>query len=251
MDLKTKKYINKALIKHGDRYCYDNTVYINWNTKITITCKKHGDFQQRPDSHLASNGCQKCGHEDRYKKTRCTKKKFVKKAIKIHGKKYNYDKVIYLNNCKKVIIICEEHGEFKQSPHHHTEGNGCPRCSDSKGEEKISRILERMGIEFTRQKIYDKCKFIRVPFDFYIPEYNILIEYNGIQHYKPIGLFGGEEHLKYRQNNDNIKKNYCKENNIPLLIIRYDDKDIEKTIKDFIAKIDEKIILEKEDEIDI
>lgn len=109
-----------------------------------------------------------------------------------------------------------------------------------------------MGIEFTRQKIYDKCKFIRVlPFDFYIPEYNILIEYNGIQHYKPIGLFGGEEHLKYRQNNDNIKKNYCKENNIPLLIIRYDDKDIEKTIKDFIAKIDEKIILEKEDEIDI
>ena len=66
-------------------------------------------------------------------------------------------------------------------------------------------------------------------FDFYLPDYNLCIEYDGEQHFKPLKHFGGEKDLTERQENDKIKTNYCLENKISLLRIRYDE-DIEQAL---------------------
>jgi len=60
----TESFIKKANIVHNYKYCYEKSVYTIGRDKITITCKKHGDFIKRADTHLEGSGCQKCGRED-------------------------------------------------------------------------------------------------------------------------------------------------------------------------------------------
>ena len=75
-----------------------------------------------------------------------------------------------------------------------------------------------------KKKTFKGCKSKKLlQFDFYLPKYNILIEYDGIQHYKPVGFFGGKKEFKETQMRDNIKNKYCKDNNINLIRIRYDE----------------------------
>ena len=89
----------------------------------------------------------------------------------------------------------------------------------------INKLLEENNIKFETQKKFNNCKFkYKLAFDFYLIDFNILIEYDGIQHYKPVEQFGGEKSLKYLQNNDNIKTKYCIDNNIELIRIKYNDK---------------------------
>jgi hypothetical protein len=84
--------------------------------------------------------------------------------------------------------------------------------------------LELNNISFERQKKFDLCRYKnKLPFDFYLTELGICIEYNGIQHYEAIEHFGGENKLKQRKINDKIKKEYCVDNNIPLIIIKYNE----------------------------
>ena len=99
-------------------------------------------------------------------------------------------------------------------------------------ENRINEILIRNNIKFYRQKVFEDCKNINyLPFDFFIPDQNIVIEYHGKQHYEPIKWFGGEETLFYIQNNDKIKKTYCEKNNIKYIEISYiEDKNIEEII---------------------
>lgn len=94
----------------------------------------------------------------------------------------------------------------------------------SRGEEKIKNILNDMKISFVHQKQFENCKVKRcLKFDFYLPEYNCCIEYNGEQHYFPVEAFGGEEQLKKQRQYDQIKIDYCKNNNIKLIEIPYTD----------------------------
>ena len=103
----------------------------------------------------------------------------------------------------------------------------------SKGEQKISDILNELDIVFIRQYGFTDCKKKKkLLFDFYLPDYNVCIEYNGEQHYKSIEYFGGEEKLKMQKENDKIKENYCINNNINLIIIPYTDfKNIKNILK--------------------
>jgi len=97
---------------------------------------------------------------------------------------------------------------------------------ESKGEHKIRNYLIEQKIKYNLQKKFDDCKNVRpLPFDFYIPKYNILIEFNGIQHYEPINHFGGEEKLKIQKQNDEIKKKFAKENGYNLIVISYEKED--------------------------
>jgi very-short-patch-repair endonuclease len=103
-------------------------------------------------------------------------------------------------------------------------GQGCPICKESKGEILIREYLEKYKINYKSQFKFKDCKHKRkLPFDFYLPEYKICIEYDGIQHYKPIDYFGGESELNNTKIRDNIKNNYCKNNNINLIRIKYND----------------------------
>ena len=154
---------------------------------------------------------------------RSNTEEFIRKAKQVHKGRYDYSLVNYTRTHSKIIIICKKHGEFKQTPHKHLIGTGCPICQESKGENKIRLFLKSNNIIFISQKKFKDCKNIqKLPFDFYLPDYNTCIEFDGIQHYKPINYFGGVKRLKYQIFCDNIKSKYCLKNNIELIRIKYD-----------------------------
>lgn len=105
-------------------------------------------------------------------------------------------------------------------------------CKSSKGELKILKFLKTHNIEYIAQKRFDDCKFKQpLPFDFYLPDYNMCIEYDGELHFKEVDYFGGKEQLNLQQKHDNIKNKYCQENNIKLLRIPYwDFNDIDEIL---------------------
>jgi len=209
---------------HENRYDYSLVNYVNFGTKIKIICHLHGIFEQLFYSHRRGYGCPDCS-----KSKKSTTEEFIKKAKNIHGDKYDYSLVNYKHSHEKVKIICPKHGVFEQKPINHFTSLGCTLCNESKGEREISKILTKNLIFFERQKKFSNCKNIKcLSFDFYLPEYNLCIEFNGQQHYNSYNYFGGVEKLKCVQKNDNIKIKFCKSNKIDLLIIKYDENIIEK-----------------------
>lgn len=129
MNEKTSVFINKAIKKHGDKYCYDNVDYVNCSEKIIIICKIHGEFTQRPSDHLSGSGCTKCRNDKLKKLKNGGMEFFLKKSIKAHGNKYDYSQTEYINSGHSVKIICKIHGEFTQNAKTHYEGGGCPKCA--------------------------------------------------------------------------------------------------------------------------
>lgn len=300
MTYSTNIFINKAKIIHDNKYNYDKVEYINSRTKVKIfcnTCKKY--FWQNPSSHLLGVGCPSCAIKHVQNSLKSTTEIFIKKAIKIHNNKYNYDCVIYKNNAfEKVKIFCNAcekyfyqaphdhlkgsgcpyclgrnktkesfiqeakkiHGDkydynkveyngnktkvkiwckqceeyFEQRPNDHLSGHGCPGCSKSKGEDFIHKWLIKNNIKFETQKRFKDCRDKNpLPFDFYLPDYNICIEFQGIQHFIEIKYFYNKHPNSFivLQKHDKIKKDYCKTHKIILLEINYKDNIIEKLKK--------------------
>nr|DAK04438.1 MAG TPA: restriction enzyme [Bacteriophage sp.] len=159
--LSKEEFITKARSIHGDKYDYSKVEYVNSYTKVCIICSEHGEFWQTPNGHLQGQGCHKCkGDKNRESKT-STKEDFIKKAREIHGQKYDYSKVEYVNNKTKVCINCREHGEFWQVPSNHIQGNNCPECakiarSDSR------RLSKEDFIKKAREKHKDKYDYSKV-----------------------------------------------------------------------------------------
>ena len=152
-------FIEKALAIHGEKYNYDNVVYVHSRTPVDIICPKHGLFQQRPDHHLSGKGCRKC-YDERQTGTKDT---FIEKALAIHGQKYNYELVNYINSYSaKVDIICPVHGKFSQLPSIHLQGSGCRKCarnlSQSEFEEKASVVHTNIYNYSNSQYINHKTK---------------------------------------------------------------------------------------------
>ena len=130
-EIKTKtleSFIREARGVHGDRYSYGDSTYINMDTKLNITCGKHGVFRQKPLSHLSGNGCAKCAHEYRVSIIRKTRVGFIEEANQVHAGNYIYSDVKYVNSNEKVIITCKVHGSFLKRPSDHLGGQGCPLC---------------------------------------------------------------------------------------------------------------------------
>lgn len=156
----TEEFIQKAKAVHGDKYDYSKVEYVNASTKVCIICPKHGEFWQRPSEHLRGNGCFKCGHEYVAVLRKKPKEWFLKKAHEVHGEKYDYSKVEYINAKTKVCIICPEHGEFMQTPDHHLQGTGCPKC----GEWKAANSRKKSTADFIEEAhkvhgdLYDYAK---------------------------------------------------------------------------------------------
>jgi len=130
IQLTTETFIKSAIIKHGEgTYDYSKVEYVHAHKKVTITCPKHGDFTQKPGSHLFRSGCRECGIEKAALSRSSTTDTFIKDAIEIHGEcTYDYSKVVYVKSKEKVTIICPEHDEFTQQPGSHLQGQGCPHC---------------------------------------------------------------------------------------------------------------------------
>jgi len=298
------KFVDDAKKIHDNKYDYSNSDYKNAKTNIKIICPEHGEFEQRPDNHLAGKGCKKCGIEKLTKLFKKDVNDFINKSNHIHNNKYNYDKVEYKNDATKVCIICPEHGsfyqspnkhllgrgcplcktkntietkmkkysqyfldkskdlhnskydysksdyikakanisiicpihgEFKQRPDNHLSGKGCPKCFQSNGENKVENYLKINNIEYETQKKFNDCKNKnKLPFDFWLPKLNLIIEFDGEHHFNSIKRFGGDSKLQYTKFCDKIKNEYCIKNNIHLVRISY--KDI-KNIDEILSKI--------------
>lgn len=157
---KKKEFIKKANRIHNNKYDYSQVNYINNRKKVCIICPVHGEFWQNPDSHINKKcGCYKCSNS-----YPLTKESFIKKANEIHNCIYNYEKVKYINNHTKVIIICSEHGVFKQTPQKHLSGNKCPKCSDHYQMTKRDFIKKARKVHGFRYD-YTKSKYKKVKED--------------------------------------------------------------------------------------
>lgn len=214
-------FIEKAKKVHNNKYDYSKFIYIDAHTKGIIICPEHGEFEQNANNHLQGKGCPKC----RNKKFTKPLNEYIEHFNKIHNNRYDYSKIKEIkNNNSYITIICPIHGEFEQLVRSHSEGRGCPKCNNSKGEILISNILSELKYDYKEQVFiknpYNSRDFI---VDFFIEEYNTIIEYNGIQHYVPIKHFGGEIALQKQQQRDLDLRRYCHEHNINLIEFKYDE----------------------------
>ncbi len=124
--LTTAEFIRRSKEIHGDKYNYSKVDYINSSLPVEIICKLHGPFFQSLESHMRQQqGCHKCNGG-----THSNTKEFIQKAIAVHGNKYNYSKVNYINNRTKINIVCSIHDVYLQTPHDHLAGNGCNLCNN-------------------------------------------------------------------------------------------------------------------------
>ena len=212
-------FIECAKKIHNNKYDYSKVVYQYTHEKVCIICPEHGEFWQTPNHHLRGVGCPKCSNNKKL-----TTEEFIEKAKLVHGNKYDYAKVEYINNHTKVLITCPKHGDFSQIPNSHLNGRGCPKCKMSKLERDIMMILNKNHIEYIHQ--YRNLEILgKQSLDFYLPKFNIAIECQGEQHFKPIQyrseqMMNGttkEKRLLENKNRDTKKKEKCKQNNIRLL----------------------------------
>lgn len=125
--LTTEEFIRRARLMHGDKYDYSKSVYFDAKTKLTIICRDHGEFRQRPDAHLVG-GCRLCGRESRKIKLHS----LIERFNEIHECKYDYSLVEGEVSSENIKIICREHGVFTQRRSHHMAGAGCPSCSKNR-----------------------------------------------------------------------------------------------------------------------
>ena len=239
------EFIKKCILKYGNKYDYSKVKYINSKVKVCIIChekdefgEEHGEFWQRPNDHLNGCGCPKCN--DKYIPTT---EEWIKKAKQVHGDKYDYSKTVYINSQTNICIICPEHGEFWQLPSTHLKGSGCPLCVGTHGEQYIMEFLNKNNIQFEFQKTFKWLKYRKnLYLDFYLPELKCCIEFQGEQHYKPIN-FGSKNkkellsEFKLIQKRDIVKEKLCRENNIRIFYIKYDELfNIENIINNIIKE---------------
>ena len=196
----------------GEEYLLNEVNYQCCKSKIKLYCKKHGYFVSTAYHLLQGHGCPKCGVKKNADKKRLTICDCIERFREIHGDKYDYSKMDYINTRTKICIICPEHGEFWQTPQKHMSGQGCPKCKRSHMENDISMLLTNNNIEFIEQKKFSWLGLQSL--DFYLPKYNIGIECQGMQHFEPTRHFKNCEVLLKR---DELKYQLCNENNLKLL----------------------------------
>lgn len=191
--------------------------FINVNTKILHRCKIDGcEWCVTPNAVLSGKGCPRCAGNERYGHDG-----YIKRVAKINS---NIEVLgVYVNAHTPIFHRCKNDGcEWLATPNAILSGSGCPKCNESKGEKAITNWLNKNNISYESQKRFDNCRNKNpLPFDFYLPHYNVCVEYNGIQHYEPIDYFGGQKKFENQILRDNIKREYCKKNNIYLFEIPY------------------------------
>jgi len=178
-------------------------------------------YETKPSYFLSGGGrCPKC-----FGYSRKTTEIFKEEVFNLEGENYS----VLGEYIKDSIHILMKHNkcshEWNIAPTSFLQGVRCPKCRESKGERRIGDFLELKGIQYERQFRFIDCANERpLPFDFAIvlsDKVKALIEYDGMQHFKPVEFFGGEEGFAYRKRNDQIKNTYCAENDIPLIRIPY------------------------------
>lgn len=214
-----EEWLEKFKKMHGEKYTYiiNDNDKLSSSKKIEILCPIHGSFKQQCISHAIGQGCPKCANEKNGVKKRKNNNEFISLAQKIHGKKYDYSKVNYINNHTEVCIICPEHGEFWQKPNVHLSNHGCPKCASSKLELELIKFLEENKTDYIYQANKKNFLWLKgLSLDFYLPEYNAAIECQGIEHFKETSFFGGLKGFYNTLERDKRKLDLCNKNNVKI-----------------------------------
>lgn len=212
-------YNDIKLLVESVEYKLIEVIHTGRNLRIKVKCDKGHIYETNLDTFKGTVNkkgcrCRKCSGSHKH----------TIEDVKDFANKYNYEVIsdTYINNKTHLIFKCPKDHTFPMRFDHFKNGTRCPFCRESKGEKDILKYLDKHDIKYIRQYRYEDCKDTRtLPFDFYLPDYNTCIEYDGELHYKTIDFYGGDEELKKQQCRDNIKTHYCKNNNIKLIRIPY------------------------------
>ena len=229
----TEWFISAAEKIHNFKYDYSQTEYKGSREKLWVECPElgHEPFEQWPRVHLVGKGCPECGRESAAAIARLSHEEVVERFNDIHRDRYDYSHAEIYGTDSYIKIGCPEetHPVFRQKVSSHLVGKGCPRCSLSKGETAIARLLDLELIDYEVEFVMeDSVDNKRLRFDFYIPNQNVLIEYDGEQHYRPV-TFGGmtkekalEVHEKIKSR-DHRKNVWALDKGFRLIRIRFDE----------------------------
>ena len=208
----TKQYLQECKQKGLDLPIES---YVDSLTKIKHICIKGHIYLQVPHDHLKGFGCSICSGN---------KQKTPKEYYKLCKSK-GLDLPIedYINNHTKIKHKCSKGHIYEQVPSDHLYGKGCPKCKQPKGEKYIQNYLDKHKIKYTPQKKFKGLKDkALLSYDFYLPNQNVLIEYQGEQHFESVS-FNGKDYtdLEKQQYHDRLKRDYAKENGYKLLELHY------------------------------
>ena len=234
----TDFYIEKAKSIWGDLYDYSKFRYLGAYYESTVICKKHGEFTMPPALHIKKvypQGCPICSKEIvrknaeiQRKKTAKTTEQFIQESKEKFDNQFDYSNTSYFNSDTKVRIKCNKCGEeYLINPMQHLRF-GCSKCNCTKSlkENLIRDYLKEKGVKYHWQYSFDGCKSKnKIPFDFYIPSMNTIIEYNGKHHYEYDAFLHNNDINKFyeQQERDNLKREFCDLNEIKFVEISYDD----------------------------
>lgn len=205
--------------------------YLGSKTKTKFKCLIDGYVWETTPYHILHNsGCPMCASRKQSERQTFSHEEYIKRLKEITNSIIPIEK--YLRNDVPILHKCLNcNHEWQVSPYSLiTERTGCPKCNCTKGENRIIKFLEDNNIDYVFQKKFDDLKYVNYLFyDFYIPNYNVLIEYDGEFHYIDVFKNGEFENAKLR---DNLKDEYAKKNNIKLIRIPYwDFNNIETILK--------------------
>lgn len=245
-----EEFVQDVKNKYGYQYEILGT-YENNKNKIEVLHKKCNNvFSIRPNDFLkeSSKGCPICGQKDGGLKMRKSPEEYRKEFYKCADGEYEL-LTEYISSREKVKVKhLKCNSEYMIYPLKFTsDGRRCMFCSNrtSKSERAICNKLDEIGIEYVHQKRFDDLRsknYKQLSYDFYIPSLNMLLEYNGEQHYMPIRFDGMTEEkakTKFLQQieKDKQKEEYAKSNNYNFVVIKYDVENIEdelvKIIKEY------------------
>lgn len=216
-------FIKRSNYLHSNFYEYLDD-YKNARTKIKIQCPIHGEFEQKPYSHLQGIGCPKCGFEKSASHNRKNIDNFIDQANVVHDNRYNYDKTEYKNHKENVLITCPIHGDFKQSPQSHLKGHGCPKCAPKKQNKSNDVFISQAS------KIHNN-------------KYNYIEDYKGA--HVPINIFCPKHGTFSQTPNSHLKGRGCQEcqwkNSSKLEKEWLDSLSIDKKYRNIFIKIDGKL----------
>lgn len=216
-------FIRKSTEIHGGFYKYDKITKDNYkgiNSDVEVycpNCKKY--FITNAYIHSTGHKCPVCAKEESASKIRFTIDEVISKANKVHNNKYDYSLITTYKNCEtKYPIICPLHGTFIQSMNNHLRGVGCPICNESRLENEIRHLLKENSINNECSKHFDWLKYKgTMHLDFFLPDINVAIECQGIQHFSPVEFFGGKKAFDEEINRDTAKNELCRQNGIKIL----------------------------------
>lgn len=229
----------KSEEQHGPTYGYERSVYRGAQEEVEITCGKHGSFFQIAASHWNGQGCPKCAGLN------LSNEEYIALVDEVHEGKYLYTATTYMGGKYTITVTCPTHGDFQQKASTHRHGAGCPKCHQPKGERKVAAVLKKLNVQYVPQKTFEDCinpkTGRKLRFDFYLPEQDKTIEYDGESHFSPWRKYWDKEkavvafqEAKYR---DALKDEYFKGQENKFLRIHYKQyKQVEKILNQFLGK---------------